>query len=96
MQKAAKEVEIEAAKNEVRITAEMLIKNVYPQFSKEKFPKTFKLLERSLKTSLDITKNTKEYWKMQRPFLSDKRIKALVEISDILLLHLLVQKFWDY
>ncbi len=82
LQKSAQKSEIEAAVNEIKITPEMLIKNVYPQFSETSFPKTFKLLERTLKTSFDAAGDAKEYWKTKRPFLSDKRIKVLIPTSD--------------
>lgn len=35
-----------------------------------------------MRTSFDVADDSKKYWKTKRPFLSDKRIKALVNISE--------------
>jgi acid phosphatase (class A) len=82
LQKKLKPSDLKAAKDEAEITCDMIIKNIYSNFSQAEFPQTFKLLERSLSTSLAVGSDAKKYWNSKRPFISDKRIKPLVSKLD--------------
>jgi len=79
LQKNIDQVELKKAIEEHVITVEMLVQNVMPQLTRADFPLLYKMLDSSNKTALGVSENAKIFWNTKRPYLEDKRIKALVE-----------------
>lgn len=79
MQKNPDPREIEQAKKEFRYVSETLVLAVDESLSREKFPKLYAMLDRAGETSHAVNDQAKNYYDTKRPYLSDKRVKALIE-----------------
>lgn len=82
MQSSYDRAELERAISEIKITPDIVSRNVDPSLSREAFPKLFKLLERSTKTSVEVARNFKHYWNVKRPYLLEVAVKPLIEKSE--------------
>jgi acid phosphatase (class A) len=51
-------------------------------FTSEKFPKTFALLNHVYTDTLLITEADKKYWHTRRPYLTDHQVKLLIDPID--------------
>jgi acid phosphatase (class A) len=71
--------EITEAAKEVNYTPETLVLSVDEKMNRERFPQLYNLLDRVADTSQVVNDGAKEYWNTKRPYLLDKRVKALVE-----------------
>lgn len=81
MQKHPSKKDVEQAKAERKILPEILVEAVVPNLKRDNFPGVYALLDKVGNTSRGVTENAKKYWKAERPYLVDKRVKALVEPS---------------
>jgi acid phosphatase (class A) len=79
LQKNAKKADLKKAVEEKDLTPEMIAEDIDLKLSRKNFPKLYKILDRSQKTTEEITRNIKIYWNFKRPFLANKNIKALVK-----------------
>jgi acid phosphatase (class A) len=71
--------EIIQAEKEVHYTPETLVLAVDEKMSRERFVHLYNLLDRVAETSQIANDRAKEYWNTKRPYLLDKRVKALIE-----------------
>jgi acid phosphatase (class A) len=78
-QKHADKNEVEEAREEIHMKAEMVALKVDPDLTEARFPKLYKLLNRVDDTSREITKNVKDFWHTKRPYQLDAEIRPLVE-----------------
>lgn len=74
--------EIMQAEKEVHYTPETLVLAVDEKMSRERFVHLYNLLDRVAETSQIANDRAKEYWNTKRPYLLDKRVKALVEVHS--------------
>jgi acid phosphatase (class A) len=79
MQKYVVPIEIDVARTERDVTPEMMTRIIGHNFKRDALPRTFALLDRVGKDSHIITKAAKDYWRVPRPYLVDKRVKLLIE-----------------
>lgn len=82
MQSHADKKAIAAAETEMKLTPETLVLSVDPMLTRQDFPALYHLLDRVNSTSQGVKDIAKQYWNTKRPYLSDKRIKALIEPHD--------------
>jgi acid phosphatase (class A) len=83
LQKNPNAVELKQAIEEEHLKSEHVLLAVEPEMTRAKFPKTYDLLDRVLATAGAASSNAKNYWKIKRPFLTDKKIKLLVSSIGI-------------
>ncbi len=79
LQKNIDPSEIIQAAKEVNYTPETLVLTVDEKMNREGFPQLYNLLDRVAETSRVVNDSAKEYWNTKRPYILDKRVKALVE-----------------
>jgi acid phosphatase (class A) len=60
----------------------MVVHLVDDRLNRKDYPKLYNLLDRSLETALAVNENCKNHWNTKRPFVSEKKIKALIEPSQ--------------
>ena len=78
LQEEADMVEIDEAFDERHFTPEMVSQFVNTELERSKYPKLYKLLDRSYKTSKIVTKRAKNYFDLDRPYVSVEDIKPLI------------------
>ena len=78
MQKYAAPTEIAVARAEQKVRPEIVTHVLGADFSRERLPVTFKLLDIIVSDSRAATKQAKDYWHMPRPYVADKRVKLLI------------------
>lgn len=78
MQKYAATAEIALARTEQKLRPEILMQALGANFTREKLPVTYKLLDNVVNDSRAATKQAKDYWHMPRPYVADKRVKLLI------------------
>lgn len=81
MQKNIELTDIDQALEEKQLRPETVVNHVYKKITRQKFPKLFVLLDRVGDTSRDVTNGIKDYWKISRPYESDKKIAMLISPS---------------
>jgi acid phosphatase (class A) len=81
MQKNVDLIDIDQALEEKQLRPETVVNHVYKKITREKFPNLYTLLDRVGDTSRDVTNGIKDYWKISRPFESDKKIEILISPS---------------
>ena len=81
MQKNVELNDIDQALEERQLVPETMVNHVYKKITREKFPKLFALLDRVGDTSRDVTNGIKDYWKISRPYESDKKVEILISPS---------------
>lgn len=82
LQDSASDEEIAAAQSERSVRPELVSLAVDDTLSREAYPRVYALLDRVAATSRAVTDRAKDYWDMKRPYLSDGRVKALIEPHD--------------
>lgn len=80
LQKNADPEAIAAAEKERIMQPEMIAETA--GLSRESHPALYTLLSRVGDTSRDVSDQAKDYWNTQRPYLSDPRVKALIDAHD--------------
>lgn len=81
LQRYADAKEVAKADKEREMAPEMVALTVEPTWTRKDFPATYHLLDRVGRTTHIVGDNAKDYWHTKRPYLMDKRIKALVAPS---------------
>ena len=81
MQKNIDLIDIDQALEEKKLCPELIVNNVYQNIDRKKFPQLFTLLDRVAETSIDVTDGIKNYWKISRPYKSDKKVEMLISPS---------------
>lgn len=79
LQKKPDSKTLEKARSERNFKPEMVAKDVDSRLTKESYPALYELLDNVHDTSHAIYDNTKKYWKTNRPYLADKRVKSLIK-----------------
>lgn len=79
LQKNPDQKEIKEAEDEYDVTPEMVALAVNPKLTRENYPKLYKLLDSADETSHEVCDAAKKYWNTNRPYLADKRVKALIK-----------------
>lgn len=82
LQRNYDEKEVAKAIDEKEITTESMLTAIEPGITREKFPLTYNLLDRAIKTSRGIGSNAKDFWGTKRPYIADKRVKSLIGEHD--------------
>lgn len=73
--------EIDLALSEKQLRPETVVQYVLKNLKRDKFPKTYKLLDRVGDTSRDVNDGIKEYWKYPRPYKHSNEVQALISPS---------------
>lgn len=74
--------ELKEAAAERDMSPEMITLAVDPKLTRAGFPLLYHLLDRVSDTSHSVSKGAKYYWKTKRPYIMDKRVKALIDAHD--------------
>jgi acid phosphatase (class A) len=74
--------DLAAMRDEQRVRLSLMTDVIGPGFTREKFPRTFLLLDRVFEDSENIAHADKQFWHTRRPYLTDKRVKLLVDRID--------------
>lgn len=82
MQKKFAPEEIDQALEEYHLRPETVILTVEPSLTRADYPQLYKLFDRVEETSRNSTEVVKNYWNTKRPYLSDKRVSALITPHD--------------
>lgn len=82
IQRKPDEKEVQLALEERELSPDIMMKFVDERITRQDYPKLFLLLDRVEETSRDITDAAKTYWNGKRPYLSDKKVKALIPAHD--------------
>jgi acid phosphatase (class A) len=78
LQKNYDSKDIDQALNEINLKPEMMVEFVDLKLTRVGYPHLYKLMDNLVDTSSSISNNAKDYWHTKRPYLMDKRIKALI------------------
>ncbi len=73
--------ELDQALAEKHLRPETIAEFIDPKLTRASFPKLYFLLDRSGETSYETTQNIKNFWNKTRPYLTDKKVKMLIEPS---------------
>ena len=79
LQKHASKEEINAAASERDVHPERMLETLHPEITRASNPALFVLLDRVSDTSRVVTNQAKTFWSTKRPYLSDSRVKALID-----------------
>ncbi len=74
--------EIAAAKHEQHWQIELFTSDIDPTFTRDKYPKTWALLENVRNDIGAVSETDKNYWHTRRPYLTDKHVKLFVDRID--------------
>lgn len=80
MQKKPSKKDLELASHEhTHLDSELLATVANPKLTRDNAPKTFTLLDNVKSDCMSNVEKAKSFWHTARPYLADKRVKALVE-----------------
>jgi acid phosphatase (class A) len=82
LQKNADEREVQESAEEKNLKPELTAQFVIPELARDDFPETYKFLDNVAQTSRVITTKFKDHFATKRPYISDKRVKALIDAHD--------------
>jgi acid phosphatase (class A) len=71
-----------AMRNEQHVRIELMTAAIGPDFSREKHPAAFTLLDHLFSDATAITEADKALWHTRRPYLTDRHVKLLVDPID--------------
>jgi acid phosphatase (class A) len=71
-----------ALRDEQHLRLELMTSAVGPDFTRDKYPTTFALLDRVFADSEAISGADKQYWHTRRPYLTNKDVKLYVDPID--------------
>jgi acid phosphatase (class A) len=71
--------EVEGARSEIKMWADILVAPVLPKLTREAYPKTFNLLDRAGVTAKKANDAFKDYWHIDRPYVVDSHIIPYVD-----------------
>lgn len=82
-QKKLSPEDIKAIRSEQNLRLDVMASAIGADFRRDKLPKTFAMLDRVTKATAKIVEADKQYWHTRRPYLTDDRVKLLVDpIND--------------
>jgi acid phosphatase (class A) len=73
--------ELELASREKYLRPEILILYSDRSLTRESYPNLYRLIDRTSATSKAVNDGFKDYWKVERPYVADKRINMLITPS---------------
>lgn len=82
MQKKFDLDEIDKALSEKHLQPETVAQFADTSITRKSYPKLYHLLDRVGETSRSVNDVVKTYWNQQRPYRADKRINALIALSE--------------
>jgi acid phosphatase (class A) len=71
-----------AMRDEQHVRLELMTQILGFDFTRDKKPKTFALLDRVMADTRILSENDKNFWHTKRPYLMDKRVKLLIDPLD--------------
>lgn len=74
--------ELAAMRNEQHMRLELMTDIISKDFTRDRFPKTFALLDNVMNDTRLVTEADKQHWHMRRPYLTDTHIKLLIDPLD--------------
>jgi acid phosphatase (class A) len=74
--------DLAALRDEQRMRVELVTSVLGPDFTREKKPATFALLDHVTNDVTTISEADKKYWHIKRPYLEDPHVKLLVDPID--------------
>ena len=78
LQKNADLLEVDEAFKERHLRPEMILQNIFPNLSRPKYPKLYKLLDKVHTSAGYVSYNTKNYWGLKRPYVAIKKVRPLI------------------
>jgi len=81
-QRALSTSEIAEMKDEQKVSVEMMTSVLGPSFTRERLPKVFTMLDRTLSGAVQVVEADKKFWHTRRPYLTDKRVKLYIDPID--------------
>ena len=74
--------DLAALKDEQNLPVEAITSVLGDSFTRDRLPKTFAMLDRVARGTGQVVEADKKFWHTRRPYLSDKRVKLLVDPID--------------
>ncbi len=81
-QRHVSESDLAAMRDEQHVRLDSITSGLGPNFTREKLPKTFALLDHVFTDALVVTEADKKFWHTRRPYLTDPRVKLYVDRID--------------
>jgi acid phosphatase (class A) len=81
-QRAVSPADLKAMKDEQHPRIEQMTSAIGPSFTRERLPKTFALLDLVARGTGEVVDADKQFWHTRRPYLTDSRVKLLVDPID--------------
>jgi acid phosphatase (class A) len=81
-QKHIPKTDLAAMKAEQHVRLELITNVIGGDFVREHLPKTFMLLDHVLADTAAISEADKQFWNLRRPYLTDHRVKLLINRID--------------
>lgn len=78
-QKSIAPDDLENLKQEQHYTLDLVTQILGPDFSRDKFPVLYALLDHAQVDAGCVNKTSKQYWNRQRPYVADKHVRLLVQ-----------------
>lgn len=78
IQKNASPTERSKAAEERNVHPEMMIKQIDPAITRQRYPALYHMMDRVSATSYKVGEASKNYWRTSRPYIMDTRVKALI------------------
>jgi acid phosphatase (class A) len=74
--------DLAAMRDEQHVRLGLMTDVVGPDFTREKFPRAYLLLDRVFEDSENIAHADKQFWHTRRPYLTDKHVRLLIDRID--------------
>ena len=81
-QKHVSGADLAALRNEQHLRIDLVTSVMGPGFTRERFPRTYELLAQVFEDAEGVTAADKQFWHTRRPYLTDKRVKLLIDPID--------------
>jgi acid phosphatase (class A) len=81
-QKSISRADLAALRDEQHLRFDLMTAVIGPDFTPQRFPKSFALLDHVLRDAGGVTEADKQFWHTRRPYLTDARVKLLVNPVD--------------
>lgn len=81
-QKNISATDLAALRDEQYMRLELMTSVIGPDFTAQRFPKCFDLINRAMRDSGAITEADKQFWHTRRPYLADSHVQLLVKPLD--------------
>jgi acid phosphatase (class A) len=81
-QRHISKADLAAMRDEQHVRLGLITDVIGPDFTREKFPRTYALLDRVFADSENIDHADKQFWHTRRPYLTDKHVQLFVDRID--------------